>query len=294
MTSALVASGTVRRHAPLRAVPVAVPARRARVGSPRLQLMGEFSLEQYEARVDLPLGAQRLLAFLAVNAHPIPRSSIAGILWPGVTRERAAGNLRSSLWRLRQAGAHVVQSTASTVSIHAVVRVDLHEIVRDARACIDEREVCDLDGRLHWDLLPDWYDDWLILERERLGRLRVHALEALCRRFLDAGFPGRAIDLALTAVSVEPLRESAHRALISAHLAEGNVSEALRQFETFRGLVRDELGIEPSAELQALVGSLRRDGKARFRIPSTAFHSPDSRDIRAHTGDERPKPSECR
>lgn len=234
-----------------------ISARRAHVGTPRLRLMGEFRLEQHETPVALPHSTERLLAILAVKGHAISRALLAGMLWPEVTQERAAGNLRSSLWRLRRAGADVVQSSASTVALDAAVRVDLHEIIRDARACLDEQEVVDLDERLSGDLLPDWYDDWLVVERERLRQLRVQALEALCRRFLEAGFPGRAIDIGLTAVSVEPLRESAHRALISAHLAEGNVSEALRQFETFRGLVRDELGIEPSAAMLALVHPLR-------------------------------------
>ena len=177
--------------------------------------------------------------------------------------------------------------------LRAVVRVDLHEIVRDARACIDEQEVCDLDGRLHWDLLPDWYDDWLFLERERLGRLRVHALEALCRRFLDAGFPARAIDLALTAVSVEPLRESAHRALISTHLAEGNVSR--RCASSKRSVDSCAMSSGSSRRRRCRRSSGRSVAMARrFRIPSTPLHRPVSRNIRAGTGDERPKPSECR
>jgi DNA-binding SARP family transcriptional activator len=64
---------------------------------------------------------------------------------------------------------------------------------------------------------------------------------------------GEAIDAAMAAISAEPLRESAQRALLEAHLAESNLSEARRCFITYRNLVRRELGVEPSVELAALV-----------------------------------------
>jgi DNA-binding SARP family transcriptional activator len=57
-------------------------------------------------------------------------------------------------------------------------------------------------------------------------------------------------------VAAEPLRESAHRALIGAHLAEGNPGEALRQYQLFRGLLGRELGIEPSPRIRALLAGL--------------------------------------
>lgn len=226
------------------------------VEHPRLHLMGAFGLERREVPVAFPHTAQRLIAFLALKGRAVSRSIVAGTLWPEMREERAAGNLRSALWRVRQAGEDVVQTSASTVALDPAIFVDLNEIVRDAHACLDGQEVGDLAERLCGDLLPDWHDDWLVIEREPLRQLRVHALETLCRRFLAAGFPGRAIDIGLAAVAIEPLRESAHRALISAHLVEGNVSEALRQFERFRRLVRDELGIDPSAAMNALVHPL--------------------------------------
>ena len=61
----------------------------------------------------------------------------------------------------------------------------------------------------------------------------------------------------LAAVAGEPLRESAHRALITAYLAEGNRSEALRQYRFFRHLLADELGLEPSPLMESLVDPVR-------------------------------------
>jgi DNA-binding SARP family transcriptional activator len=220
---------------------------------PRLQLIGEFALEQDSQLIELPQSARRLVAFLAVHDYPLTRSYAAGTLWPDVTQERAAGNLRTSLWRLRQAGADVVTATATTVSLSAGIAVDLHELLRDARVCMTEQEMPDLAERLGGDLLPDWYEEWLVGVRERLRQLRLHALDALCDRLIRTGSADRAIDLALTAVAIEPLRESAHRQLIKAHLAEGNAGEALRQYRAFAALSRQELGIAPSSAMAELI-----------------------------------------
>lgn len=130
-------------------------------------------------------------------------------------------------------------------------------VERAGRLLDDDTELqpdhCD-PAVLTGDLLPDWDEDWIIFERERLRQLRIHALESLCRKLSVAGHAGRAVDAGLAAVAAEPLRESAQRVLIAAHLHEGNVSEARRQYHHYRELVRDNLGIEPSEALRALVG----------------------------------------
>jgi DNA-binding SARP family transcriptional activator len=93
----------------------------------------------------------------------------------------------------------------------------------------------------------------VLAERERFHHLRLHALEALCDRLTAAGRYGEAVDAGLAAVRAEPLRESAHRALIKAHLAEGNHGEASRQYSSYRQLTLAEFGIEPSAHLRELL-----------------------------------------
>ena len=118
----------------------------------------------------------------------------------------------------------------------------------------DSNHYLDLDeGELAGDLLPDWYDDWVLIERERLRQLRLHALESLAIRRLDAGRYGEAAVAALAAVSIEPLRESAQRVLIRIHLAEGNVGEAVRQYRLYRNLLSDEMGLYPSEQIETLL-----------------------------------------
>ncbi|MFW6204979.1 MAG: AfsR/SARP family transcriptional regulator [Actinomycetota bacterium] len=103
------------------------------------------------------------------------------------------------------------------------------------------------------ELLPGWYDDWVIAERERVHQLRLHALEALARQLVERGAYAQALEAALTAVGMDPLRESAQRALLEVHLAEGNTAEAVRQYDRFRSILRDELDVAPTRHMTALI-----------------------------------------
>jgi DNA-binding SARP family transcriptional activator len=106
------------------------------------------------------------------------------------------------------------------------------------------------------DLLPGWYEDWVLAEIEDWRQLRLHALEVLAARFAAAGRWGEAAVTAGAAVRAEPLRESAHAILIQVHLAEGNQSEAVREFTRYRTLLHAELGLEPTLRLCRMVQEL--------------------------------------
>lgn len=105
----------------------------------------------------------------------------------------------------------------------------------------DSTAVATLTG----ELLPGWYDEWVLLERERLRNQQLHALEELSARLSGAGRHTSAVDAALAALAADPLRETAHRALIEAHLAEGNQGEAIRRWRSYRSLIRDRLRLDP-------------------------------------------------
>lgn len=114
------------------------------------------------------------------------------------------------------------------------------------------------------DLLPDWYDDWLLVERERFRQLRLHALERLSELLVRSGSLAEAVDAGLQAVAGEPLRESAQRALIVAYLAEGNRAAAFRQYDDYKLRLRRELDLEPGPALAEL---LARSGVPTERRP---------------------------
>ena len=108
------------------------------------------------------------------------------------------------------------------------------------------------------DLLPGWYEDWAMLAADDWHQLRVHALEAVAARLTAADRLAEAAGAALAAVQAEPLRESARAALIRVHLAEGNQSAAIDEFERYRVLLHAEVALEPTSRLRGLLDDLRR------------------------------------
>jgi DNA-binding SARP family transcriptional activator len=220
----------------------------------RLHLLDGFELRTAGVTVELRPASQRVLAFLALAGKSVGRSYTAFRLWPDKSEDRALANLRSALWRLPQQRAPLVEATPLQVRLHHDIWVDARDGIRELRdAALDEVIGDRHDATVSGELLPEWYDDWIVVERERLRQLRVHALEEACGRLLAQGRVPDAIDVGLRAVSMEPLRESAHRLVIEAHLAEGNVGEALRQYERCRRQLEQDLGVRPSNAVTALL-----------------------------------------
>lgn len=240
------------------------PERRPRAGggaipAAELRLMNGFELLRDGRSVPCPLTAQRLLAFLAFQERPVQRLYVAGRLWPDASEQRALASLRSALWRANRPAGRLVEAVDTRIALDPAVRVDAREGALGAQRLIDGPAAAGPPPGAPLplgELLPDWYDDWLVFERERLRQLHLHALEALTARLMAGGRYGEAVSTALSAIAVEPLRESAHRALIGVHLAEGNPSEARRSYELFRELLRSELGLCPSARLAEMVEPL--------------------------------------
>lgn len=222
-------------------------------GSVALRLMNGFELSVRGAAVALPRHGQRVLAYLAVTQREQPRQALAGRLWGDVPQTRSNASLRTALWHIRRAHPDLVRTTRDLVRLNGKVEVDLHRIVEQAEWLLSDepglREADAAVGALEADLLPDWDEDWLLIERERLRQLRLHALEALSSRLLAAGRLAHAIQSAHAAVAAEPLRESAWATLIEAHLQEGNLGEAARELDRFSVLLWSELRARPSADL---------------------------------------------
>jgi SARP family transcriptional regulator, regulator of embCAB operon len=233
---------------------------RTEAGGSRVLLVGGFQLVEGEAQVALAEGSQRLLALLALRGRPVKRLLVAGTLWPDVTERRAYASLRSALTRLYGVVRDAVEVNPGDLRLARSVAVDLRESQALAHRLLDAADqpldASDLSGgaiaALSGELLPDWYDDWVLLEAEDWRQLRLHALEALSGLLTAAGRYGDAAAAALAAVKADPLRESAHAALIQVHLAERNQSEALREFRRYQELLRAELDIDPTDHLRRL------------------------------------------
>jgi DNA-binding SARP family transcriptional activator len=215
-------------------------------------------------RRGLPLGSQHLLAFLALRDRAVARPAVAGTLWPEASEEHAHSSLRSALSRLDGIKRAVVRVTSQELSLADGVSVDIRDARLLAHRILNPGTGRDSDvgdraiSTLSVDLLPDWYDDWAVVEAEEWRQLRLHALDALADRLIGAGRYADATSAALAAVKAEPLRETAHAALIRVYLAEGNRAEALAAYQHYRALLRSELGLEPTPLIQALIRDLQQ------------------------------------
>jgi DNA-binding SARP family transcriptional activator len=170
---------------------------------------------------DLPHGVQRLVAYLSLYRRPA-RTAIAGELWPEVPEDNAHRSLRSALWRLQKVAPGLVEVSGGTLSLARTVRVDVRELTEWAQRMLDPGSDADAsaapDVGLRGELLPGWYDDWVLLERERLRQLRMHALEALA----------------------------------------GKLARAVRAYDAFRAMLAEELGVAPSQQMDRLICDLPR------------------------------------
>jgi DNA-binding SARP family transcriptional activator len=223
-----------------------------------LHLFGGPFITHGRRRLAIPEGSKRLLVFVALHRGHVERRYAAGALWPAGDDARAAGNLRSALWRLNGTGVQIMSTDKYGLSIRDDVAVDVHVISAWAARLIGGSPSRDDLGVMPWgvdalDLLPGWYDDWALLERERVRQRLLHALEAMSCQLVRLRRCAEAVEVAMMAVSAEPLRESAQRALIEAHLAEGNWVEGRRSFEAYRELLDRELDTQPDPGLAAMV-----------------------------------------
>ncbi len=246
-----------------------------------LELLGGFYLAVDGETIHLPRSERRVLASVALRDRALPRAALAGQLWPDTTNDRALGRLRTALWRLRRIGRRLVDVTAGDVALGPLVAVDVRELIElshrlsDAPTQVDEVRLEKLGAA--GELLPDWDDEWLVAERERIRQMRLHALEYLSEQLAQEGRFGRAVEAALTAIADDPLRESARRTLIRVHMAEGNLHDALAQYADYRNVMKDDLGLDPSPQMEALLQDLGISGSVAEDPAVAARRAPTDR-----------------
>lgn len=241
------------------------------VGQWHITLLGRWGLRRGRVPVVVGRRQRRLLAAVALRG-PRSRPYFAQLLWPEVTSARAANNLRNTLWHTTHELPGVVISTPEVIDLHPDVDVDVHRVQSCAAEVLIEGASDPVDVLLDQEpLLPDWYEDWVLDERESLRRLRVDCLEVVARRALagERSAPPAASDrrlavrTAMAACEAEPLSETLALLLIQAHVAAGNIAVGVKAFETFRARLHNELFVRPSGELVAYVTELTRT----LRVP---------------------------
>jgi DNA-binding SARP family transcriptional activator len=249
--------------------------------SHRVTVLGSFTLTSRGTAVPLGVDARRLVAYLAVHPRPQDRAALAADLWPGTAPEAAARLLADAEAAVDVPG--LLSADGPTLSLAADVEVDLADAMGLVRA-MPEIPVDDTPdiSLLSADILPGWTASWIAVERERFRQLRLHAIEERSLRMSAAGLHAKAVALAETAVRAAPSRESARRALIEAHLAQGNIAAAVAQYDDYRELLRSSVGGPDPSGLDGLLppAPVWPVLRARRPMPRSAVQLPGLRSVR--------------
>ncbi|HEU4946152.1 MAG TPA: bacterial transcriptional activator domain-containing protein [Kribbella sp.] len=237
-----------------------------------LTVDGECGVLPAHASVELPSGPQHLIAFLALNGR-CPRTHAAATLWPDHTDHVAANRLRAVLWRLRHRHAGLpplLEITDFSLALASDVVVDVHRLRTAADRLIrgtgepdEQTAAAVLDSA---ELLPGWYDDWVLAARERLQHLRLGALDALAAIRRTQQRRHEALQAARAATRIEPLHESAHRTIARTHLDNGDIVEAVEHYERFQAMLECELGLPPSQQFTDLIRPYLQGARPRRRV----------------------------
>ena len=217
----------------------------------RCHILGGFELRIGGQAVLLPANGRRVLACLALAGPAMRRDALAGRVWTWSSQARAQANLRNALWRIRRVDRRVVEADNDEVRLGGDVAVDLRASAQHARKLDRATGGVRCPRSRHRRPGEPARGGHPARLGRRLGPAGARAappaahprLEALSQGLADAGRFAQAVDAAYAAIAAEPLRESAHAALISAYLAEGNRAEAARQFVAYERLIDEELGL---------------------------------------------------
>jgi len=228
--------------------------------SPRIEVLGSFRVSSGGRLIQLSHAGEHVLALLALARGPLTRERVAGTLWPDVDRGLSQARLRSTLWRLGSERSLILETRGNALMLPQVSQVDLYDAERLGQALVsaiptgfEAEKLLTLFGQ---DLLSDWYEPWLDIEREIYRETRVHALESLARALIAKGQYFLAIRACMEAIRCEPYRDTSHLLLVEAYRAEGNPGAAMSHILRYKETLWDELRVAPGRILKNLEAEL--------------------------------------
>src|SRR6266511_1547504 len=229
-----------------------------------VKLLGKFEVSQDGKLISITSRpAQSLFAYLILNAGTSHRrEKLGGLFWPDSLEETARDNLRHALWRVRKA----LDAASSTRFLHAddltikfeassdywLDAAELEKVNESASA----DELIAVLSVYQGELLPGFYDEWVVLEREHLYSIFEHHMARLLallqneKRWLDI------LDWGERWIKLGQKPEPAYRALMSAHAAKGDMSKVATTYERCVKSLK-EFGVEPSEQTRALYERLK-------------------------------------
>lgn len=229
-----------------------------------LHALGVWTLTKDGTEVPLPPRCQRLLVLLLIEGRR-PRSHVAARLWPDILEPRASANLRSATLDLRRRAPGLLAADAGTLGIAPQVRSDvvgLRLVLQGAgQPMTTVEEAAYLRGI--GELLPGWDEEWVTAERDHLKEGMLDRISQVVQLLVSEEDVDHALPLVRMAIQLEPMRESAHRALARIHLIAGDRVAAWQVYTGFRRRSVIEYGVSPSQLFEDLMEPLRAERRAR-------------------------------
>ena len=252
-------------------------------------LLGSFRIERSGQPVHLPTRRiESLLAYLLLFPEEHPREKLAALFWGDVPDEHARTSLRTALAVIRKhLDDDILVADRETVRINPEfpLWVDARQVSgsKFQGSAANESEIEILKSKIenyHGDLLPDFYDDWVLEARERLRAQYHDAVLQLTQHARSQSRYADAIALAQKLLASDPTNETAQQHLINCFIATGNRAAALKQYAECERVLRSELNVAPSHETITLYERIRAEETGRpshaamlgnLPIPLTSF-----------------------
>jgi DNA-binding SARP family transcriptional activator/tetratricopeptide (TPR) repeat protein len=241
-----------------------------------VRLLGKFDVRFDDALVKIPSRSeQSLFAFLILHAGAaFRREHLAGLFWLDSDETLAKGYLRQALWRLRKAFSSAspnvpnyfqADKISMTFDSQQAYWLDVAQLKKGHQETIDDLIIA--TQVYTGELLPGFYDEWVLRERERLHALFERKMQRLLELLSSASRWEELIRQAERWIVLGDTPESAYRALILAHAAQGDVSMALAAYKRCLQALERELGVLPSPDTTQLAEQVR-SGKHPLEVQS--------------------------
>lgn len=255
----------------------------------RIRLLGPISITNGDRPVAIPSKkARALVGYLALREGvEIARVRLTGLLWGERGEDQARASLRQTLAELRSAlgGAaqHLIIATKEALTWapeYAWVDAKVLETHADSEDADVLKEAADLIGG---DLMEGFsvgeasYEEWLASERERFRLIFCGVYMRLLSGAERRGRLEEGLTYGLKLLSLDPIQEHVHRALMRLYVAQGRHDAALSQYERCRRELRQELGVQPDSETEELVRAIRASRHViPARMPGSSTSVPES------------------
>jgi len=206
-----------------------------------------------------------LLLYLGLSSRQArSREHLVGLFWGDKPEAAARHSLNEALRVIRRAvGEDALHTDATSIRLDpAALDTDLAVFARHEAAGEWEKAAALVGGALlEGFAVPgeSAFEDWLAAERSQWGRRSVAALVKATEAELARGRTERAPGLAERAVALAPTSGQAVGALMRALALAGDRAGALRRFEQYVQVLREQLNSSPDAEVAAMAGRIRKE-----------------------------------